>query len=159
MERRGCWKSTGVQALGPETSSKSEPPRSTQHAPARPPPIRGLYLHPSPSASAGCNPQSPASSTSPTRGSPAILHPHLVSSHTPSACLSPKPASSPGLLDHPLPPPRAHPLTPAPLASHRPLFGSPSVSRLQKASFFYPHESSRRPPPIPYLNPLEAGEV
>lgn len=113
--KEGLLEEHGGSGSGAQKPLPSQSLLEALSTPLPAPPIRGLYLHPSPSASAGCNPQSPASSTSPTRGSPAILHPHLVSSHTPSACLSPKPASSPGLLDHPLPPPRAHPLTPTPL--------------------------------------------
>lgn len=66
-----------------------KPPPSHNHAEALsrplPPPaaIRSLQLHPSPSASAGCNPQSSVSSIYPTSGSPAVHHPHLVNSHTP----------------------------------------------------------------------------
>lgn len=151
----------GVQAPGPASSSMSEPRKSTQHASAPTPALRSLQLHSSPSASAGCNPQSPGFSISPIAGSPAVLQAHLVNSHTPSACLSPKPASSPGLLDHPRRPPRANPGLPARLASHQPpsWISIPICVKALKASFFYPRESSGRPPPTPYLNPLEAGEM
>lgn len=83
-----------------------------------PPPFRSLQLLPSPRASARCNSPFPVSSISATPCCPAVLHPHLANSSTPWSSpvaqvrvLSRTPSSSP------LPPPCAHPWTPAPHAS------------------------------------------
>lgn len=93
--------------------------------PPPPPAFRSLHLHPSSSASAGCKPHSQYL-PSPLPPGPlqfsvltlSIL-PHLRAIHRPI----PRPLQ--GLLAHPLPPPRVLPRTPAPQASHPPLFWIP----------------------------------
>lgn len=160
---KGCRKGTGagsgprnlfplIHSLGKALGTPLPPP----------PAFRSLQLHPSSSVSAGCIPHSPVSSISPTPGSPAVLHPHLVSS---SIRRSLSIAQARVL-------PRTPRLLPAaPTCAH---LDSRPVS-LSPTTFPDPHphlcQGSKRPPasipasrldaprPQPYLNPLEAGEM
>lgn len=161
-ERGGVGRARG-RSLWAQVRVLSQSPRESLSNPGP----NSLQLHPSSSASAGCNPHSRVSSISPTPGSPAVLHPHLLNSSTPSSlsiaqarvlsrASRPPPAtptcalpgsSSTSLSAGSFLDPRAHPFH----GSTRPHF--------RISTFAHLRESSRRPLPTPYLNPLEAREM